>query len=108
MIIADSVVEEEASDEGGNVGRVAGHEDDGEAAPHVDQELVGPRLGRFEGHQVSTQQTPAYPQCGGHAVMYTYYYQRQINLTPLFYNIESCLQVDAHFRTLLYSVFYLE
>lgn len=55
MVVADSVVEEEAGDEGCDVRCVTGHEDDGEAAPDVDQELVGPRLGRLEGNEVSAQ-----------------------------------------------------
>lgn len=67
MVVANSVVEEESGDEGCDVGRVTGHEDDGEAAPHVDQELVGPRLGRLESNEVSAQQPPADPECGRHA-----------------------------------------
>lgn len=55
MVVANSVVEEETSDEGGDVGCVTGDEDDREASPHVDQELVRPRLGRLEGNQMTTE-----------------------------------------------------
>lgn len=46
-------MEEEASYQGSDVGSVGGDEDDGETAPDVDEELVGPGLGCFEGHEVS-------------------------------------------------------
>jgi len=51
-------IEEKSCDESGNVGRVAGHKEDGEAAPNVDEELVRPRFGRLEGDQMAAQQTP--------------------------------------------------
>ena len=55
MIVADCVVEEKAGNESRDVSRVAGYENDAESSPDVDKELVGPGLGRLEGHQVTTQ-----------------------------------------------------
>ena len=55
-------MEEEARDEGGDVGCVGGDEDDGEPAPDVDEELVRPGLGGLEGDQMSAEQPPADPQ----------------------------------------------
>lgn len=40
---------EEPGEESGDVGCVGGHEDDAEGAPHVDEHLVGPRLGSWGG-----------------------------------------------------------
>jgi len=43
-----SVLEQKRRDQGGDVGSVTGHEYHAEAAPDVDQKLVGPRFWRFE------------------------------------------------------------
>lgn len=59
--VVDSEVEEESGEECGDVGGVGGEEDDTEAAPDIDEHLVGPRLGRLEGDQVRKKQRPHHP-----------------------------------------------
>lgn len=56
------IVEEQAGNQRRNVGRIRGDEYHTEAAPHVDQEFVGPRFRRLERHQVAAQQAPHHPQ----------------------------------------------
>lgn len=70
MIVADGVVEEEAGYQGSYVGRVAGNKDDRESSPDVDEELVRPTLGRFEGHQVAAEKTPHHPERRAHAEIF--------------------------------------
>lgn len=68
--IGDSRFGEDASKESGNVGRVAGQEDDAESAPDVDEELVGPRFGCLKGHQVAEEEAPHDPKGGGKAKVF--------------------------------------
>lgn len=49
------IVEEQTGDERRNVGCVRGHEYHTEAAPHVNEEFVRPRLGRLERDQMAAQ-----------------------------------------------------
>lgn len=66
------IMEEQAGNKGGNVGCIRGNKYHTEAAPHIDQEFVGPRLGRFERHQMTAQQAPHHPQS----------WRRKVTATP--------------------------
>lgn len=50
-----------------NVSRITRDKYHRKPTPHVNKELIRPTLGRFEGHQMSTQQSPHHPQRGAHA-----------------------------------------
>lgn len=70
MKVGDGRLGEDAGEQGGNVGRVAGEEDDAETTPDVNEEFIGPRFRCLKGHQVTEQQTPHDPQGGGEAKVF--------------------------------------
>ena len=68
--VGDGRLGEDAGEQGRDVGRVAGQKDDAEAAPDVDEELVGPWFRRLEGHQVAEEEAPHDPKGGGKAKVF--------------------------------------
>lgn len=59
---AGSIVKKQPGNERRNVGGVGCDKNDAETAPNIYEKFIWPRLGRFECHQVSTQQSPHDPQ----------------------------------------------
>ena len=65
MKIGNRGLGENAGEESGDVGRVGREKDDAEAAPDVNEELVGPRFGRFKGHQMTEEEAVHDPEGRG-------------------------------------------
>lgn len=56
MEVGDGSLRKNTGEESSDVGRVRGEEDDAEASPDVDEELIRPRFRCFECHQVTEEE----------------------------------------------------